>query len=71
VSEEGPEAAFKPGDAVQHKTGGPKMIYIGQDDLQQCICTWMSGSKKQTDTFHVAELAHYEGSGPMFTTSRA
>lgn len=60
------QSSFKEGDAVQHKTGGPMMIYIGSDDLGRCICTWMAGAKKQSDTFHPAELKPYETDGSSF-----
>lgn len=64
------EDPFEVGDAVEHKTGGPMMIYLGKDELGQCICTWMAGSKKQTDTFHSAELKPYEEGNGSFVGIR-
>ncbi|WP_449396279.1 DUF2158 domain-containing protein [Devosia riboflavina] len=54
------EIPFKEGDVVQHKTGGPAMIYVGKDDLGRCLATWMVGGQKRSDTFIDAELRHYE-----------
>ena len=49
------EDDFTPGDAVQHKTGGPKMIYIGEDQLGNAMCEWMDkGSRKQESVPYVA-----------------
>lgn len=51
---------YNEGDQVRHKTGGPVMIYTGQDDLKRCICTWMDGGRKQSDTFHPSEIKKVE-----------
>jgi uncharacterized protein YodC (DUF2158 family) len=50
---------FEVGDEVQHKTGGPKMIFVGRDQIGQAICTWMAGDRKQTETFSEKELKRY------------
>lgn len=52
---------FKKGDAVQHKTGGPKMIYIGPGQYGDALCTWMASGKKMSETFEFEELEPLEG----------
>ena len=51
-------AAFKIGDIVQLKSGGPKMtvtnIPIGQRDIVHT--SWFAGSKKETGAFPVDAL---------------
>lgn len=54
------ESPFKEGDEVQHKTGGPKMIYVGKHHMTgSAICNWMSNGHKESDTFSFAELKPY------------
>jgi len=53
-------APFNKGEEVQHKTGGPKMIFVGTDMLGSAICNWMDGSQKRSETFDFSELKKYK-----------
>ena len=63
MSEEN-DSPFQKGDAVRHKTGGPKMIYTGAGQYGDAICTWMANGKKQSETFEFEELEPYAPQGP-------
>ena len=54
------EPNFKPGDFVELKSGGPKMVV---DSLTSggCHCTWFSGSKQNRGYFSKETLKPYEG----------
>lgn len=51
-------AAFKIGDIVQLKSGGPKMtVTTVYDDVSETIGTsWFAGSKKEKGTFPLQAL---------------
>jgi uncharacterized protein YodC (DUF2158 family) len=48
--------AFKPGDLVQLKSGGPVMTVVEYGDYgegRRCHCTWFDDKKKLTDGYFV------------------
>lgn len=47
------------GDEVQHKTGGPKMIYTGKSQTGDAICEWFDKGRRQ-DAFAFSALQRYE-----------
>ncbi len=61
---------FKPGDEVQHKSGGPKMIVTEVGEL--ITCRWfeeIKGVKRTTsDKFQPFELKQYKKPGAGFHT---
>lgn len=61
---------FELGQEVQHKTGGPKMIYVGEQ-RGNALCSWMANGEKRTATFIHAELKPYQKPpGPVVGLSR-
>lgn len=51
------EKAFKAGDVVQLKSGGPKMTVEGYAAMiGSVICTWFVAGKKHQDTFEEGAL---------------
>ncbi|TIN02572.1 MAG: DUF2158 domain-containing protein [Mesorhizobium sp.] len=53
------EADFKEGDAVRHKAGGPKMIFVGTSQTGHAICEWFDKGQRQ-DSFSFSALEKYE-----------
>jgi uncharacterized protein YodC (DUF2158 family) len=55
-------AKFKSGDAVQLKSGGPKMTVTRPTDYKQghYECKWFAGSKLNEGTFAEDELQPYQ-----------
>jgi len=57
--------AFKPGDIVQLKSGGPKMTVQKEEtsspraDEGRCWCKWFAGAKLERGSFHEEELQLY------------
>jgi uncharacterized protein YodC (DUF2158 family) len=54
---------FKKGDAVQHKSGGPKMIVVGFLSVQgedTVECEWFEGNKPETKHFTPEALKLFE-----------
>ncbi|RUW85193.1 DUF2158 domain-containing protein [Mesorhizobium sp. M1E.F.Ca.ET.063.01.1.1] len=64
------ETELKIGDAVRHKTGGPKMVFVGTSQTGQAICEWFDRGPQQ-DTFSFAALEKYEPPKASFSLSRA
>jgi uncharacterized protein YodC (DUF2158 family) len=51
--------AFKPGDIVKLKSGGPKMSVQEFFPLRNRVaCKWFAGAKSERDEFHVDTLEH-------------
>ena len=49
--------AFKEGDVVQLKIGGPKMTIIALDTSSgEATCSWFAGRKPNEDIFDVVAL---------------
>lgn len=64
------ELPFNEGDAVKHKAGGRKMIFVGMGDFG-AICEWVDEkNKKQSDTFSLSALEPYEASPDRMTDTR-
>ncbi len=64
------EADFSIGDEVEHRTGGPKMIYTGKSQIGEAICEWFDGRQRHQDTFSFSALKKHEPptySGPSIT----
>lgn len=53
------EADFTVGDEVEHRTGGPKMIYTGESQLGEAICEWFDGRQRHQETFAFTALKKY------------
>lgn len=53
---------FEEGDEVQHKTGGPRMIFTGTSQGGEAICEWFNGVGRQQDTFAFSALKKCEQS---------
>lgn len=53
------ESNFKPGDLVQLKAGGPKMVVESASD-DWCYCSWFSGAKHNKERFAFAALQEYQ-----------
>jgi uncharacterized protein YodC (DUF2158 family) len=55
-------SGFNKGDEVQHKSGGPKMVVEGDDEIGRVICSyWNEKAKKFVqDTFPPGVLKKYE-----------
>lgn len=55
-------AAFKPGDIVQLKSGGPAMTVAGKSSFKEGYynCTWFKGASKEHGEFLEATLKTYE-----------
>lgn len=53
---------FKSGDAVQLKSGGPKMTVSGKNRLHPNLydCKWFAGSKLNEGRFGEEELQAYQ-----------
>jgi len=51
-------AKFKPGDLVQLKSGGPKMVIEKEADYEDGAyeCSWFAGAKNNTQDFQKAAL---------------
>jgi len=58
-------AAFKPGDIVQLKSGGPAMTVVKESeyDAGHYVCTWFKGASKENGRFVEASLKTYEAPG--------
>jgi uncharacterized protein YodC (DUF2158 family) len=55
------KAKFEPGDFVQLKSGGPKMVVEQHNNYNDSyLCTWFSGAKHNTHNFQAAALRIYE-----------
>lgn len=54
------EADLTIGDEVQHRTGGPKMIYTGKSQIGEAICEWFDGRQRHQETFSFTGLKKYE-----------
>ena len=54
------ENEFKPGDEVQHKTGGPKMIYVDEAFGGDALCQWMANGELKTASIPFVALKKYE-----------
>lgn len=53
-------AKFKPGDIVQLKAGGPKMVVESWSDYHKSyVCTWFAGSKHNSEKFKEEALQPY------------
>lgn len=51
---------FKPGDIVQLKSGGPKMVVESWSDFSKNYdCSWFAGSKHNSQTFKEEALQPY------------
>ena len=60
---------FKAGDEVQHKSGGPKMIFERLDNLdeEQAVCSYWDGKKHVRNTFPLVVLKKWQPPpGPQF-----
>jgi uncharacterized protein YodC (DUF2158 family) len=59
---------FKPGDAVQLISGGPRMTVtqVGEGDFgtMTAWCVWFEGTKQAQGTFPVTALKHSPDPGP-------
>lgn len=52
---------FKPGDLVQLKAGGPKMVVeTWVEYVKAYECTWFAGAKHNSERFKEAVLQPYE-----------
>jgi uncharacterized protein YodC (DUF2158 family) len=56
---------FKSGDAVQLKSGGPKMTVSGLAEFRpgHYKCKWFAGSKLSDGTFNEDEIQLYQEEG--------
>ena len=54
------DTSFTEGDEVQHKTGGPQMIYTGRSQTGEAICEWFDGKGRKQDVFAFSALKKYE-----------
>lgn len=57
-------AAYKIGDIVQLKSGGPKMTVTKIFDDDSVHTSWFAGSKKETGVFPVQSLVHVSDEQP-------
>ena len=64
-------AHFTAGDAVRHKSGGPKMIVVGYDEIERVICEWFDGTNRRQETFTPAVLEVYEAPIGIMTIGRS
>lgn len=56
-----PSRKFNPGDLVQLKSGGPKMVVEQFESyIDVYTCTWFSGAKHNSQTFREEALVPYE-----------
>ncbi|MGZ2404850.1 YodC family protein [Rhizobium ruizarguesonis] len=55
-----PDEIFTVGDEVQHRTGGPKMIDTGKNQLGDAICEWFDGRQRHQETFSFVALKKAE-----------
>lgn len=52
---------YKPGDLVELKSGGPKMVVeLYQDSIKRYRCTWFSGAKHNSELFKEEALVSHE-----------
>lgn len=52
---------FQPGDIVQLKSGGPKMVIERwQNHNHSYKCTWFAGAKHNSEEFEEASINLYE-----------
>lgn len=51
---------LKEGDEVQHRSGGQKMIYVGESEIGEAICEWFDGKKRQSGSFPYIALKRFE-----------
>lgn len=58
------DADFEVGDEVQHRTGGPKMIYTGKSQVGEAICEWFDGRQRHQDSFSFSALKKLDSSAP-------
>lgn len=61
------EEAFKPGDMVQLRSGGPVMTVQGLR-TGDVICVWFDKTKQTQGVFNPAMLARYQRPRPMTFT---
>jgi uncharacterized protein YodC (DUF2158 family) len=62
---------FKMGDAVQHKSGGPKMIVKGYEpkDGEEVVCEWMNKDDMPVEkAFHQNVLRSYDPPPPVLSS---
>lgn len=50
---------FAPGEEVKHKSGGPKMIYTGEDEKGEAMCEWMDGATRKKESIPYAALTKF------------
>jgi uncharacterized protein YodC (DUF2158 family) len=53
------ESYFDIGDEVEHRTGGPKMIYTGKSQLGEAICEWFDGRQRHQESFSFTALKKF------------
>lgn len=53
--------SFRPGQLVQLRAGGPKMVVETSHD-EYCYCSWFSGAKHNKERFSFAALQTYQES---------
>lgn len=58
------KADFNVGDEVEHRTGGPMMIYTGESQLGEAICEWFDGRQRQKEVFAFSALKKYVAPAP-------
>jgi uncharacterized protein YodC (DUF2158 family) len=64
---------FKMGDAVQHKSGGPKMIVKGYEpkDGEEVVCEWMNKDDMPVEkAFHQNVLHIYDPPKPQINLTK-
>ena len=52
---------FKPGDAVEVRTGGGPRMVVLRVTRSGLVCLWMAGNKKHTDTFPAIAMMEATG----------
>lgn len=53
---------FKPGDEVQHLSGGPKMVVTGDGNYGGIVCRWWDEKLKdfKSENFEEVEIRPYQ-----------
>ena len=51
-------STFKPGEEVQHKSGGSMMIVTAVEGTK-ILCEWVEGGQKRQEQFEAVALEHY------------
>ena len=57
--------AFKPGDTVQLKSGGPPMTVEATEESGMIACSWMDKKKLERRSFPAAALVKYDWRASM------